>query len=130
MPLIYLTKDNLVWNLFTEDEYYKTLIIPEAQFEKINVFPDYHAWKYNEQEDTFTLVPILSEHMIRSRRQTECFSIIDTKSRLWWDSLSPTNYSIIKQWYQDWLDAPATKKIPELPEILKQGTKGTKDDNT
>lgn len=119
MPLICLTKDNLVCNLFTEDVYYTTLIISNAQFEKVSVFPDYHAWRYEEQTDTFTLVPLLSEQAIRARRQVECFNIIDAKSRLWWDSLSSENYDLIQKWYTDWLDAPATKIIPELPKILK-----------
>ena len=119
MPLICLTKDNLVCNLFTEDIYYSTLVVSNDQFEKISAFPDYHTWKYDEQEDTFSLVPILSEQAIRSRRQNECFNLIDTKSRLWWDSLSPEDYTLIKNWYKAWLDAPATKIIPELPESLK-----------
>jgi hypothetical protein len=119
MSIIYFTKDQLVCNLFTEEVYYTTLIISDEQFKTIQAFPDYHAWRYDEQTDSFTLVPLLSETAIRNRRQAECFNIIDAKSRLWWDNLTTEEYNLIKKWYQDWLDAPATKSIPELPKILK-----------
>ena len=119
MPIIYLTKDNLVCNLFTENTYFSTLLISDKQFEVVSSFPDYHAWKYDEQTDTFTLIPLLSEQIIRDRRQTECFNLIDNRSKLWWDNLSLENYTILNTWYKAWLDAPTTKQIPELPEILK-----------
>jgi hypothetical protein len=119
MPTIQLTKEKLVCNLFTGDTYFSTLLISNEQFEKVRAFPDYHAWQYDDCTDTFTLIPILSEQAIRHRRQTECFNLIDAKSRLWWDSLSSEDYTLIKNWYKAWLDAPATKIIPELPESLK-----------
>jgi hypothetical protein len=119
MPQIYLTKENLVCNLFTGDSYYSTLVVSEAQFNQISAFPDYCAWQYDEQTDTFTLVSIMSETAIRSRRQTECFQLIDNKSKLWWDTFSTEEYDIIKNWYHEWLDAPVTRIIPELPNCLK-----------
>lgn len=58
---------------------------------------------------------LLSE--IRSRRQAECFSAVDRG--LWVQSLEPGQFTVLKEWYQKWLDAPQTLEIPELPDFIK-----------
>lgn len=51
---------------------------------------------------------------IRTRRESECFSIIN-RGTLWHDKLSTQQKSELSKWYEAWLDAPATGVIPERP---------------
>lgn len=117
---IYITKDNLVCNMFTE----KTGVIPltvsdKLYWQKLCVTPFYYAWQYDDENDEFNLVPILTAVAMRERRKVECFDLIDNKSRLWWDNLSSEDYAAVNAWYQAWLDAPETLVVPDLPEVLK-----------
>jgi len=55
---------------------------------------------------------------IRARRADECFSLINRGS-LWYDRLTPEQTAELDEWYQSWLDAPATGIIPEPLEWIK-----------
>lgn len=54
---------------------------------------------------------------IRDRRAKECFPIIN-RGKLWYDKLTPEQFNELSIWYQAWLDATETSKIPEKPEWL------------
>ena len=51
---------------------------------------------------------------IREQRQYECFSYIN-RGVLWYETLNEMQKVELKEWYQSWLDAPATLKIPNKP---------------
>jgi hypothetical protein len=55
---------------------------------------------------------------IRARREAECFAIIN-RGALWYDRLTPEQTAELDEWYQSWLDAPATGLVPEPLEWLK-----------
>lgn len=55
--------------------------------------------------------------IIRHRRETECFPIINRGS-LWYDSLTAEQKAELATWYQAWLDAPETLVVPQKPSWL------------
>lgn len=56
-------------------------------------------------------------HIIRLQREGECFSIVN-RGKLWYDNLTKAQLDELQAWYQNWLDAPATRKIPQKPKWL------------
>lgn len=54
---------------------------------------------------------------IRTSREKECFPYIN-RGKWWFDSLSDEKLEELRQWYIDWLNAPATQVIPEKPSWL------------
>lgn len=54
---------------------------------------------------------------IRSRREIECFPIIN-RGILWYEKLTISQREELSDWYNAWLDAPQTKKIPNKPDWL------------
>ena len=54
---------------------------------------------------------------IRERRKEECFPYIN-RGRLWYNRLSDVQLSELARWYEDWLDATKTLKIPTKPKWL------------
>lgn len=59
---------------------------------------------------------IVEPNSIRERREEECFAIInrgDTWYRL--NVNTSQREDEIKSWYQEWLEAPQTRRIPEKP---------------
>lgn len=56
---------------------------------------------------------------IRTRREIECFSIVDRP--LWVDTLTAEQRVQLKAWYQLWLNAPETMVIPEKPNFIVTG---------
>ena len=79
---------------------------------------------YDEAEDILVYIPYTEEELldirkdeIRSRRETECFSIIN-RGAPWYNRLTDAQRSELDDWYLAWLDAPETGIIPEpLPWI-------------
>ena len=57
--------------------------------------------------------------VIRSRRERECFPIVN-RGKLWYNLLTPEQYGELNKWYKDWLDAPETKIIPLKPKWLDE----------
>ena len=55
--------------------------------------------------------------LIRSRRSSECFPIIN-RGALWYGKLTEGQKTELEEWYQAWLDAPATGIAPDVPEWL------------
>ena len=71
--------------------------------------------KDSEKFEQYKILNLQTE--IRARRERECFSIID-RSLFWYEGLSDEQNYELRQWYEAWLDAPETFKIPEKPEWL------------
>jgi hypothetical protein len=59
--------------------------------------------------------------IIRERREKECFPVIN-RGLLWYDRLSKSQLSELERWYQEWLDAPETGKIPAFPTWINAKT--------
>ena len=55
--------------------------------------------------------------LIRSRRSSECFPIIN-RGTLWYEKLTEEQKAELSTWYEAWLDAPATGVAPQKPEWL------------
>ena len=54
---------------------------------------------------------------LRNRRETECFPVIN-RGGLWYAKLTEAQREELSQWYEAWLDAPATGVAPQKPEWL------------
>lgn len=89
-----------------EDEVYEQLM--ECKIGK--------NWRYLDGE--FVTVDILDDEVIRLRREIECFSLVDNRSSLWFNHLSPERKDELDAWYEAWLKATETKIIPTKPEWL------------
>ena len=72
-------------------------------------------------EDIQVYIPYTEEEILdqlRSQREVECFSFVN-RGQLWYDTLTPEQYTEFQKWYQDWKDVTKTKIIPTKPEWLK-----------
>lgn len=79
---------------------------------------------YNQDLTSFTVrdgkfVPlkplkVLQAQLIRKEREKECFPIIN-RGALWYNKLSEEQKQELSEWYEAWLDAPATNVIPDKP---------------
>ena len=56
---------------------------------------------------------------IRRQRDIVCFPVIN-RGKLWYDSLSYEQLGELKQWYQEWLDAPSTLCTPGTPSWINK----------
>lgn len=76
---------------------------------------DNSTWKI-ENGKFIKLIPQeqLQAQLIRKEREKECFSIIN-RGALWYNKLSEEQKQELSQWYEAWLDAPATNVIPDKP---------------
>ena len=55
--------------------------------------------------------------ILRSKRETECFSIIN-RGKLWYDKLTEEQTKELDKWYHEWLDVTKTQTIPGKPAWL------------
>lgn len=72
-------------------------------------------------EDIKVYVPYTEEQILdqlRARREEECFSFVN-RGQLWYDTLTPEQYTEFQKWYREWKDVTETKLIPTKPEWLK-----------
>lgn len=81
------------------------------------------AW--DEYEDIQIYIPYTEEEIaqikaneIRALRVIECFPIVN-RGVLWYEKLTEEQKLELSLWYEAWLDAPATGKVPALPEWIK-----------
>lgn len=78
-----------------------------------------------ETEDFKNLLKKYELGQLRSRRESECFSIInqnfivDGKSVTWFDTLTEKQKVDASIWVQQWRDVTETNVIPDKPEWLK-----------
>ena len=49
---------------------------------------------------------------IRVRREKECFPVVN-RGQLWYEKLTDKQRKELQKWYDDWLNATSTQKIPE-----------------
>ena len=68
--------------------------------------------KDNEKVEEYRIINL--KNQVRTRRQAECFNIVD-RSKFWYDSLTEAQLNELKTWYDAWLDAPETLVIPTAP---------------
>lgn len=115
MIKIYLKNDNTICY---DGETKKSVTISVETFNKITNCEFGHAWHYNEETKDFEYIELIDEESLRDRRQVECFNILDSRSKFWWDNLTEEQNIELKQWYQDWLKVTETKVIPIKPEWL------------
>lgn len=84
----------------------------------------YTAWHYDGAKLTFDearaneLQLEGQKNEIRQERARECFTVIN-RGQLWYETLNESEKEDLNRWYQEWLDAPETMKIPEKLEWLK-----------
>ena len=55
---------------------------------------------------------------IRAIREGECFAIVN-RGKFWYDKLATKQMTELKSWYNEWLDAPQTLKVPKKPTWIK-----------
>lgn len=78
--------------------------------------------EHDEEEPIKVYHEYTEEEVIRKRRMDECFSVVN-RGKFFYESLSPEETDELRRWYYAWLDAPATKVIPEKPAWLDGKTK-------
>lgn len=62
---------------------------------------------------------MLNTDIIRARRESECFSIIN-RGKLWYESLTQEQTIELRSWYYAWLNAPETGIVPPRPKWINQ----------
>lgn len=72
--------------------------------------------EYDEEQNTENERKALCVEL-RERRETECFSFIN-RGQPWYDRLSDTQKSELKEWYDGWLEITETLTVPEKPSWL------------
>ena len=82
-----------------------------------------NAW--DEYEDIYVYVPYTDiellenrKNEIRKKREEECFPIIN-RGTIWYDKLTDEQKIELSNWYDAWLNAPETLKVPEILTWLK-----------
>lgn len=93
------------------------LDVSEEDDKKLNNFQKYHNWRYKNNQ--WALECIDEDNWFRLQRQRKCFDVIDNKSNMWYQLLTPEQNTELKQWYQDWLNITKTKVEPKTPIWLK-----------
>lgn len=68
-----------------------------------------------EQDTALQDEAVLSD--LRSRRETECFSVIN-RGQLWYEGVSLTQLLELREWYKAWLNVTETRVVPERPTWL------------
>lgn len=88
------------------------LVVPD------DFFKDYLKYSYRDKKlFKHSALSSREQENIRSKRIKECFSIIN-RGKVWYDMLDAEEKEELGKWYREWLDAPATGVIPDLPSFL------------
>lgn len=90
--------------------------ISDELYKKVSQLPMNSAWKYVDGD--FVLEILYDDVALKSRRELECFRIIDNRSPMWYNHLTAEQKQELEAWYQAWLDVTETKIIPVKPEWL------------
>lgn len=81
-------------------------------------FNDYLKYSYRDKKlFKHSTLSSREQEYVRTRRIKECFSIIN-RGNAWYDMLDSEEKEELGKWYQEWLDAPTTGIIPDLPSFL------------
>ena len=88
--------------------------------------PDnFQAWKYDGEKLVFDesraqdLQNESQKNEIREERMRKCFPIVN-RGQFWYDTLTQSEKNEIREWYQQWLDAPETGVIPDDLDFIKR----------
>ncbi len=107
-------------NGYVESPYIKDatieIEIEDSEYEKITTFPFGKNWRYINGK--FILEALMDDNNLRTRRQIECFNVVDNRSQLWWNHLTDDQKKELDTWYEAWLNVTETKIIPEKPKWL------------
>ena len=116
MKKILINKDGYVASPYITDANIP-LEITDEQAEQLRTFKFNYNWRY--VDGIFIEEALLTDSILRYRREEECFRIIDNRSQLWYDHLTAEQKVELNTWYEAWLKVTETKVIPEKPEWLK-----------
>lgn len=90
-----------------------------------SISPGMYVDESGKEERVFIYVPYTDEELlenrkneIRKKREEECFPIIN-RGTLWYDKLTDEQKIELSNWYDAWLNAPETLKVPEILTWLK-----------
>ena len=96
----------------------ETCVIINDEMIPINFFDEYIQYSFEEGKlIKHSILSEVEQDHIRARRNRECFPIIN-RGNVWYDMLDTEEKEELGKWYQEWLDAPATGMIPDLPSFL------------
>ena len=73
---------------------------------------------FQERDKTADYTNLAADEL-RSRRETECFAVIN-RGLLWYEKLTQVQKQELSEWYEAWLDAPATGTAPTAPVWLNE----------
>lgn len=85
----------------------------------------FQAWKYDGEklvydvEQAKVLQAERNKDEIRFERQRVCFPVVN-RGQFWYDTLTQSEKNEIREWYQQWLDAPETGVIPDDLDFIKR----------
>ena len=106
---------NRVFKLEEYDEAYDFVMKNDLTIKELEIVGDQRLFQIIEKDK-------LSEeerlNFLRSKREFECFSIIN-RGRLWYEGITVEQYIELQKWYFEWLDVTKTKNIPVKPDWLK-----------
>lgn len=57
--------------------------------------------------------------LLRKRRETECFSVIN-RGKLWYNKLTIEQEYELADWYDAWLNVTETKEVPQRPSFVDE----------
>lgn len=90
-----------------------------------SISPEMYVSESGKEEKVFIYVPYTEEELlenrkneIRKKREEECFPIIN-RGTLWYNKLTDEQKIELSNWYDAWLNAPETLKIPEILSWIK-----------
>lgn len=116
MKIVYINKDGYLRSPYTRDADIPYEVSDEVEI-KLREFPFNTNWRLVDGE--FVLVALMTDEILKDRRQRECFDIADNRSQMWYNHLTQEQKDELNTWYEAWLDVTETKIIPNKPEWLK-----------
>lgn len=126
----YIKKENGVVVAASEVEFDETYELADEEYE-LGFDGKLYSESEMKSEDYLSKKLIYEKEtslvFIRTRRESECFSIIN-RGTLWHDKLSTQQKSELSEWYEAWLDAPQTGSAPDRPAWLDNVAKQEKRD--
>lgn len=57
--------------------------------------------------------------LLQEQRKKECFEVLESKSKLWYDNLTEVQYNELNTWYNAWLNVTDTLVVPTKPTCLE-----------
>lgn len=115
MTSILINKDGYVLS-----PYFKDANIPvdvtDEEYEQTKTMPNGCVWRY--LNGSLILEELLDANTLKSRREKECFRIVDNRSPMWWNKLTDEQKVELNNWYEAWLNVTETHIIPVKPEWL------------